>query len=91
MGMGMEVRKGAKVSYKGSCGETIVGVVVGFGGICNDTPLVMALGEFVKSWMHDGNAFKLYETVGGMQVDLPVVGEVYYYVREGSLKVLGYE
>ena len=33
MGMGMEVRKGAKVSYEGVCGETIVGVVAGFGGV----------------------------------------------------------
>ena len=89
--MGMKVRKGAKVSYEGVCGKTIVGVVVGFGGVCNDTPLVMASEDFVKSWMHEGNAFKLYETVGGVQIDLPVVGEVYYYVTEENLKVLGYE
>ena len=89
--MGMKVRKGAKVSYRGSCGETIVGVVVGFGGVGGSTPLVMSSGVFVKSWMHNATAYNLYETVGGIQIDLPVEAEVYYYVSMGGLKVLGYE
>lgn len=89
--MGMKVRKGAKVSYGGLCGETIVGVVVGFGGVSGDSPLVMASGEFVKSWMHGGEGFNLYETVGGFQISLPFRRECYYYVAERNLKVLGYE
>ena len=56
--MGMEVRKGAKVSYEGVCGGTIVGVVVGFGGSSGRIPLVMSSGEFVKDWMHNGNGLK---------------------------------
>lgn len=89
--MGMEVRKGAKVSYEGVWGETIVGVVVGFGGSSGDIPLVMSSGEFVRGWMHDGNDLSLYETTGGIQISLPMQGEFYWYVPEDGLKVLGYE
>ena len=89
--MGMKVRKGAKVSYRGFLGETIVGVVVGFGGVSGDSALVMASGEFVRSWMHYGEGFNLYETVGGVQISVPVRCECYYYVSEQNLKVLGYE
>lgn len=89
--MGMKVRKGAKVSYRGAYGESIVGVVVGFGGVGGNNPLVMSSGDFVKSWMHGGGSYKLFETVGGIQIDLPVEAEVYYYVSVEGLKVLGYE
>ena len=89
--MGMKVRKGAKVSYEGVCGGTIVGVVVGFGGEGGYLPLVMASGGFVRSWMHGGRAYKLTDTVGGIQISLPMQGEVYWYVPEENLKVLGYE
>lgn len=89
--MGMKVRKGAKVSYRGVDGEDIVGVVVGFGGEGGKNPLVMASGDFVRSWMHGGGFYKLFETVGGIQIDLPVEAEVYYYVSMDGLKVLGYE
>lgn len=89
--MGMKVRKGAKVSYGGSWGETIVGVVVGFGGVGGNNPLVMSSGDFVRNWMHKGGSYSLYETVGGIQIDLPVKGSFYYYVNAENLKVLGYE
>ncbi len=89
--MGMRVRKGAKVSYNGLRNETIVGIVVGFGGNGGNSPLVMALGDFVRSWMHKGDSYSLYETVGGIQIDLPVEGCFYYYVSMDGLKVLGYE
>lgn len=89
--MGMEVRKGAKVSYRGACGESIVGVVVGFGGSTGDVPLVMSSGEFVMDWMHNGNGLKLYENVGGIQISLPIQGEFYWYTSVEGLKVLGYE
>ena len=89
--MGMEVRKGAKVSYEGVWGETIVGVVVGFGGSSGYIPLVMSSGEFVRGWMHGGNSLSLYDTVGGNQIRLPMKGEFYWYVPEEELKVLGYE
>lgn len=89
--MGMEVRKGAKVSYEGVWGETIVGVVVGFGGAVGDSPLVMSSGEFVRGWMHNGNYYKLYDYVGGTQIDFPVEAEAYFYVSPENLKVLGYE
>lgn len=87
----MKVRKGAKVSYNGLRSETIVGIVVGFGGSGGECPLVMALGDFARSWMHKGDSYKLFETVGGIQIDLPVEAEVYYYVSVEGLKVLGYE
>lgn len=89
--MGMEVRKGAKVSWTYVYGDTIVGIVVGFGGAYKTAPLVMALGEFVRDWMHDGNAFKVYDAVGGVEISLPVEDRVYWYVNEDQLKVLGYE
>ena len=89
--MGMQVRKGAKVSYEGMHGETIVGVVVGFGGSKGRTPLVMSSGDFIKSWMHEARTFKVYDSVGGAEISLPVVGGVYYYILEKKLKVLGYE
>lgn len=89
--MGMKVRKGAKVSYRGVYGENIVGVVVGFGGTGGKNPLVMASGDFVKSWMHGNEFYKLFETVGGIQIDVPVKADVYYYVSMDRLKVLGYE
>jgi len=91
MVMGMQVRKGAKVSWTYVYGDTIVGVVVGFGGANKTTPLVMASGEFVRDWMHAGNAFELYEEVGGVAISLPVEDRVYWYVNEDHLKVLGYE
>ena len=89
--MEMKVRKGAKVSYEGVYGESIVGVVVGFGGSSGYVPLVMSSGEFVKDWMHGGNSLSLYDTVGGNQISLPMQGELYWYVPEEELKVLGYE
>lgn len=89
--MEMKVRKGAKVSYEGVYGESIVGVVVGFGGSTGESPLVMSSGEFVRGWMHNGNDLNLYETVGGIQIRLPMQGELYWYVPEENLKVLGYE
>lgn len=89
--MGMRVRKGAKVSYNGLRSETIVGTVVGFGGSDGKSPLVMASGDFVRSWMHKGDSYFLYETVGGIKIELPVEGYFYYYVSVDGLKVLGYE
>ena len=89
--MGMKVRKGAKVSYRGVDGEAIVGVVVGFGGEGGKNPLVMASGDFVRRWLHGGGFYKVFETVGGIQIDLPVEADVYYYVSMDGLKVLGYE
>lgn len=89
--MGMKVRKGAKVSYNGLRNETIVGIVVGFGGSDGNSPLVMASGDFARSWMHSGDAYFLYETVGGLKIELPVEGCFYYYVSAENLKVLGYE
>lgn len=91
MGMEMEVRKGAKVSWAYVYGDNIIGVVVGFGGVDKTTPLVMASGEFVRDWMHAGNAFEVYEAVGGVEISLPVEDKVYWYVNERNLKVLGYE
>lgn len=87
----MEVKKGAKVSYNGLRNETIVGIVVGFGGGGGECPLVMASGDFVRNWMHKGDSYSLYETVGGFEIDLPVKGSFYYYVNAENLKVLGYE
>lgn len=87
----MKVRKGAKVSYEGLCGETIVGIVVGFGGEGGYLPLVMASGWFVRPWMHGGTTFKLYETIGGSEIDLPAKGDFYYYVSKEKLKVISYE
>lgn len=89
--MGMKVRKGAKVSYEGLRNETIVGIVVGFGGSDGKRTLVMASGCFVKSWMHSATSYKLYESVGGSEIELPVKGDFYYYVSAENLKVLGYE
>lgn len=89
--MGMELKRGAKVSYEGLRNETIVGIVVGFGGDGGYLPLIMASGCFVKSWMHSATAYKLYESVGGSEIELPVKGDFYYYVFAENLKVLGYE
>ena len=91
MGIGMEVKKGAKVSYNGLHNENIVGIVVGFGGEGGYLPLIMASGCFVKSWMHSARAYKLYESVGGSEIELPVKGDFYYYISKENLKVLGYE
>ena len=89
--MEMEVRKGAKVSYKGCRGETVIGVVVGFGASSGRTPVVMSSGDFIRSWMHGAGGYKVYDTAEGVEISLPVVGRGYYYVLEEDLKVLGYE